>query len=383
LPILRQNFSERDPVKVGIAALLGIALLGVVLFSASPLVRALSSISYTAVFGDAGGLQVGDDVRLNGAKVGKVDKVRLDDDHVDVDFTVAHVGRLGLATRAVIKAGTVLGTKFLGVQPEGPGELAGGAVIPLERTNSPYDISQALSTLTRKSEQLDKRQLVQALNTINTTFADTPPALHSALDGVSRLSETLASRDVALRELLAHTNSVTGVVARRSDNLVRLVTDGDQLLTELNRRHEVIRQLLVNVTRVFDQLNGLVKDNRDQLQPALDELKDVLDLLNRNDKNLAAVVHGLNTFGGVLGDGVGGGPWAYSSIGNLIPTNLFPPLPLGSGISAAPSPAPGPGSNTGRNPAAGAPSMPLLGPLTDPQPAAGSSDSPHPTGAGR
>jgi len=92
MPILRQNFSERDPVKVGIAALLGITLLGVVLFSASPVVRALSSISYTAVFGDAGGLQTGNDVRLNGARVGKVDNVRLDDDHVDVDFTVTHVG---------------------------------------------------------------------------------------------------------------------------------------------------------------------------------------------------------------------------------------------------------------------------------------------------
>jgi len=355
MPILRQNFSERDPVKVGIAALLGITLLGVVLFSASPVVRALSSISYTAVFGDAGGLQTGNDVRLNGARVGKVDNVRLDDDHVDVDFTVTHVGRLGLATRAAIKAETVLGTKFLGVQPEGPGELPAGAVIPLERTNSPYDIAQALSTLTRKSEQLDKQHLVQALNTINTTFADTPPSLRSALDGVSRLSQTLASRDVALRELLAHANTVTGVVARRSDNLVQLVTDGDQLLTELNRRREVIRQLLVNVTRVFDQLNGLVKDNRDQLQPALDELKDVLDLLNRNDKNLAAVVHGLNTFGGVLGDTVGGGPWAYSTIGNLPPTNLFPPLPLGSGNSGLPLPGLGSGSNTGRNPAASAP----------------------------
>lgn len=331
MPLLTREFSERDPVKVGVAALLGIVLLGVALFSASPLIRALTSSSYTAEFADAAGLQTGDDVRLNGAVVGKVDKVGLAGEHVDVEFTVAHVGRLGTDTRAAIKAETVLGTKFLGIAPAGPGELPSGATIPLERTNSPYDISQALSTLTRKSEQLDKQRLTQALDTINTTFADTPPSLRAALDGVSRLSETLGSRDVALRELLGHTQVVTGVLARRSDNLVRLVSDGERLLTELNTRRVVVRQLLVNVTRVFEQLNGLVQDNKDQLRPALDELKDVLDLLNRNDKNLASIIHGLNMYAGGLGDAVGGGPWFFASIQNLPPTNLLSQLPLGSG----------------------------------------------------
>lgn len=359
MPLLKKNFSERNPVTVGVYTLVGIVALSVVLFGASPVIRLLTSSSYTAVFSDAGGLQVGDDVRLNGAAVGQVDQVRLDGEHVAVEFTVPHVGRLGTATRAAIKADTVLGTRFLGVRPEGPGELPAGAVIPLERTNSPYDITQALSTLTEKSEQLDKQKLAEALDTINTTFADTPASLRVALDGVSRLSQTLGSRDEALRELLAHAQTVTGVLAKRSDNFVQVVSDGDRLLAELNQRRRLIQALLVHVTEVFDQLNGLVKDNKDQLRPALEELKDVLDLLNRNDKNLAAVIHGLNMYAGGLGEAVGGGPWFYAFIANLPPTNLVPGLPVGSGNSGLPLPGLGSGSNAAP-PSSGAPSLPSL-----------------------
>lgn len=347
MPILSRSFIERDPVKVAIAAVVGIVVLTAGLFSISPVTRMLSTSSYTAEFDDAGGLQAGDDVRLNGAVVGRVESVRLAGEHVDVAFTVAHVGRLGTETRAMIKAATVLGTKFLGVQPAGPGVLPVGSTIPLERTNAPYDLTQALATLTQKSEQLDKKRLTDALNTINTTFGGTSDSLRSTLEGVSRLSQTFGSRDVALRKLLANSQTVTGVVAKRTDNLVRLVSDGDQLLTELNTRRKVIRQLLVNVTRVFDQLNGLVEDNKDQLRPAMDELKDVLDLLNRNDKNLAAIIHGLNMYAGGLGEAVGGGPWFYAFVQNLPPTNLLPPLPLGSGNTGLPLPGLGSGSNPG------------------------------------
>jgi phospholipid/cholesterol/gamma-HCH transport system substrate-binding protein len=316
MPLLG-SFADRDPVKVGVVGMIALAAVGLLLFNAVAIKSWLTEASYTAMFSEAGGLQSGDPVRLNGAEIGKVSSIELDGEHVAVEFTVKQVGRLGTETRASVSAESVLGTKYLGLTPAGPGELEHGAVIPLERTNSPYDITKALSTLTAKSGQLDKDKLNQALNTISDSFKDTPAPLRAALDGVSRVSQTVAQRDVALRELLVHARGVTDVLAKRSGDIVTLTAQGRQLLGELNERRQVIQELVVNVTRTIDQLHGLVTDNEDQLRPALDELNDTLDLLNRNDKNLATVIHGLGVYAGSLGEAISNGPWFAAYIANL------------------------------------------------------------------
>ncbi|HZZ50641.1 MAG TPA: MCE family protein [Pseudonocardia sp.] len=330
MPLLKKSFQERNPVTLGAVALVAFLVLVGAGLNAGPLLLSLTGSSYTAELTDAGGIKPMDFVKLNGVKVGAVDAVELDGEHVAVRFSMQKVGRLGTATRVSIKTSTVLGSKYLAVEPHGPGQLESGAVIPVERTDPGYDLTNALSSLSRTSEQLDKRQLTKALDAVSDTLANTPAPLRATLTGLNRLSRTLASRDAALRELLEHANSVTGVLAHRGSDLVTLVSDGNQLVAALNARRAVIQELLINVTATITQLDGLVRDNQRQLGPALDGLRDVLELLKRNDKNVAAAVHGLNTYAGSLGEAVGGGPWFFASVQNLPPTNFVPPLPLGA-----------------------------------------------------
>lgn len=229
---------------------------------------------------------------------------------------------LGDATGASIKTATVLGAKFLEVRPAGTGRLAEGSVIPLDRTSSPYDVQELLDTVTRKTADLDVNRVAESLTTVADTFADTPPELRSAMEGLGRLSQTISSRDAELRQLLDHTASVSAVLAERSGNITTLVTDGNMLLEELRARREVIRSLLLNITGVLHQLDGLVHDNERQLGPALAELEKVLDLLRRNDRNLAAAITGLDTYAGSLGEAISSGPWFFALVPNLPPTNL-------------------------------------------------------------
>ncbi|HEY2202887.1 MAG TPA: MCE family protein [Pseudonocardia sp.] len=347
MPLLTRSFSERNPVAVGAVAVTVLVVLLGLMLNAGPIYLAMVSGTYTAEFVDAGGLKPTDAVKLNGVKVGVVESVEIDGDHAAVRFSVQDVGRLGTGTRALVKTSSVLGSKFLGIEPHGPGRLPSGAVIPRERTDPGYDLTYALSRLSRTTEQLDTRRLTAALDTVSATLADTPAPLRGTLDGLRRLSGTLASRDDELRELLGHARSVTGVLARRSDDLVSLVTGGERLLAELNSRRAVIQQLLVTVTATVQQLDGLVTDNERQLGPALDQLRGVLDLLNRNDRNLAASIQGLNTYAGSLGEAVGGGPWFFASVQNLPPTNFVPPLPLGAHPLPSPPFPPSPPSPGG------------------------------------
>lgn len=325
--LTRKRFRERDPRKVGgVALVLVLAVLALAMTSGS-IYRSLTSTSYAALFTDAGGLVAGADVRVAGYTVGKVDSVDLDGARVKVSFSVEGPGNLGVLTGAAIKSATALGVKFLAVLPAGGGQLAAGTVIPLDRTNSPYDLTQILGQLTQRTEQLDTSQLAQALNTVSTTLQNTPQGLAGTLDGVNRLAQSVADQDQSLRDLLGQANTVTGVLAARDRQLSQLFDDGNLLFGELNSQRAVISQLLVTTTTMLNQLAGLVQDNQQQLQPALQQLQNVLNMLNSDNELLGSVLQGLNIYAGTLGESVGGGPWFYGYLANLPPTNLVPLLP--------------------------------------------------------
>lgn len=321
MPVLKRGRHERNPMKVGLVGIALVAALVAAALSSAGVHRALTSDSYSARFAEAGGLIVGDRVRLSGLNVGEVTDVQIEDGAVTVDFSLDG-GRLGKDTRASIKSATVLGKKFLQVYPAGLGEMPAGEQIPLERTTSPYDVQEQLATLSTKVADTDVNQLAASMDTLSDTLAGTPDRLKVAVNGVSRISQTIASRDEGLRSLLHSANGVTDLLAQRSGELTTLIGDGNKLLAELSDRRDAIRTLIVHTTETFNQLEGLAQDNSDQLKPALDELQGVLDLLNRNDKNLAATIEGLRNYTGSLGEAVSGGPWFYGYIPNLTASNL-------------------------------------------------------------
>ena len=223
--------AERNRVTVGAV---GIAfLIGLIITAFSydklPFIKGTSDCS--AYFAEAGGIKTGSDVRVSGMSVGRVSDIRLEGNKVRVDFTVRNGVELGERSEAAIKTETVLGTKMLELTPRGDGTLSG--TIPLERTKSPYDLPSALGDLTTTISGLDTNQLSKALTTLSQTFADTPPDLKTALQGVARFSDTLNTRDDALRNLLANANKVTSVLAKRSDQIAALVTNANALLLSL------------------------------------------------------------------------------------------------------------------------------------------------------
>jgi phospholipid/cholesterol/gamma-HCH transport system substrate-binding protein len=243
---------------------------------------------------------------------------------VDVTFALRHGGSLGQDTGASISTATLLGTKELEVDPAGTGTLAAGSTIPESRTESPYNLDQILTTLTTKASSINAGQVADAFNTISTTLKNSPPELRSALSGVQRLSQTIASRDTELTSLLSSASNVTGLLATRSQQIGILINDGNQLMQTLYERRSEIRDLLVNVTAVVDQLKGLSLDNQQKIGPALNQLQGVVNLLNANNVNLTKTIDGLGRFSLGLGEIVGSGPWFYAYVANIVPTNLGP-----------------------------------------------------------
>ncbi|ORI15477.1 MCE family protein [Rhodococcus sp. 1168] len=280
-------------------------------------------INYSALFTDAGGLMVGDDVTVSGVKVGKVEQIELADQEVRVEFTVRENIELGEATAAAIKTNTILGRKSLKVSPDGPGSIDVHDTIPSSRTNSPYSLTDALGDLSTTISDLDTQQLGDAMNVVSDTLSDTPPELRTALDGVSRLSQSINSRDESLQQLLERAESVTGILATRSDQINQLILDGNELFGELDRRRTAISQLITNISSVSRQLTGLVQENAEQMGPTLDKLNSVVAVLQKNNDNIAGALDGLGPYISALGEAVASGPFFNAYIQNILPSSWW------------------------------------------------------------
>jgi phospholipid/cholesterol/gamma-HCH transport system substrate-binding protein len=320
-----KRFSEMDKPKLGLIGVVTTVLLIAGALDLGNLVAAIQGGKYSAQFAEAGGIQPGDTVRISGVGVGEVRSVDLEGTHVEVVFTANGVD-LGDQTSAAIKTESALGTKFLGLTPRGEGKLSPGAEIPLSRTVAPYDITEAVGDLTRNTERIDVGRLSQSFDALSTTFANTPKDVQAALSGVRRLSETVASRDAALRGVLAHADSVTGVLAERNQEIVGILTDGSALLDEIRIRRETIRQLLIGVRGLTTQLSGLVTDNDQTLRPALAELRRSLVVLNKHADSLGKAMKNVAGFSRSLMEALGGGPFFYGYTANIAPTTFGPQL---------------------------------------------------------
>src|SRR5947209_2884552 len=262
--------ADRNRVTVGLVGIGIVVALVAAGFAYEKIPLLTGKSGYSAYFTEAGGIKPDSDVRVSGLSVGRVSSVKLDGTKVLVSFTVDDDVALGNRTEASIKTETVLGTKMLEITPRGDGKLQGA--IPVERTRAPYDLPTALGDLTSTISALDTTKLSSALTTLADTFKDTPPDLKVALEGVAKFSDVLDSRDAQLRNLLGDANKVTAVLGKRSDQIAKLVVNANALLAELLTQRNSVDALMTNLTAASRQISGLVKDNKTQLEPALDKL---------------------------------------------------------------------------------------------------------------
>ena len=335
-------FRDRNPVAIGAVSVAVIVGLLFVALNAAGLPVVGSGPEYRAVFANAAGLKVEDQVQVSGVKVGKVESVGLTEarDAVEVVFRADSPVPLGDQTRAVIRVRTLLGQKYLALEPDGDEELDGEDPIPLSRTTVPFDVVQSFEGLGETASEINKERLAEAFTTLSDTFRGTPPDVQAAFDGLSRLSEVIVDRDDQLARLLAASREVTQVLADQRTQFTQLLEDGNRLFQAVNAREEIIERLLVDVRALSIQIQGLVAEVGPELQPALARLDAATDIFVKNQNNLATYVEFVGPFVRLFSNTIGTGRWFDTFIQNIgafpvdavlaqIPAALGGQLPVG------------------------------------------------------
>jgi phospholipid/cholesterol/gamma-HCH transport system substrate-binding protein len=356
---------QRNPVLVGIVGLVVLAVIASGAFF-WPRLPGVAGTTYTAYFTEAAGLKTGDEVRVAGVRVGEVTAVGLarvtgqdakaggDATGRDTEAGGDATGRdataggdapgpdataqrvvvrvrfqvkdawVGDASTVAIKIRTLLGAKYLSVDPLGTGRQDPAEPIPTDRTASPFDVTQAFEQLSETVSAIDTEQLAASFRAVAETFRNTPPEVSAALDGLSRLSRTISSRDAQLARLVRSTRQVSDQLQAENSHLAALLRDGNLLLAEVQRRRDAISSLLTGTRQLAEQLTGLVADNRRQLAPALAQLDRVTEVLERNQANLIQALALAGPYYRLVGNTIGNGRWFDAYLCGLVPKNYLP-----------------------------------------------------------
>jgi phospholipid/cholesterol/gamma-HCH transport system substrate-binding protein len=316
-----QPMRERNPFWLGIAATGIIVLLVLVTLGFGAL--GLGQARYSAEFAQSGELRAGNTVRVAGMDVGQVTDTKLEGDHVLVSFRIDGGIQVGDDSTAAIKLATLLGSRYLELNPAGTDALPHNR-IPLTHTSVPYDLQQLLQTGTPLIEDLDSEKLKNALRAISNNLRGDGPRISAALDGLSRLSAVVVARKDQIAHLITNTGAVATLVNQRSDQLFSLMGQSNTLLRELLHRRDAIRGLLTDLASLTDQLRKTIGENQSQIGPLLDNAKELTDVLRGQDDSVDRALELIAPASRYLNNSIGNGPYldAYSPY-SILPDNAY------------------------------------------------------------
>ncbi|WP_299561596.1 MCE family protein [uncultured Mycolicibacterium sp.] len=321
-----RKYRESNLIRAGFIGVMVMVLIVAIGLQPERILQWATSIRHQALFTEAGGIAVGNDVTISGIKVGSVTDVRLQDGLALVTFTSDARYPLGSLTTAHIRTGSLLGERVLTLEPAGTGSLDSTDVIPTSRTSSPYSLTDAVGELAANTADTDTDALNRSLDTLSETIERISPRLGPTFDGISRLSRSLNERNENLAALLRSATEVTAVLAQRSDRLNTLLLNANDLLAVLDARRQAIVDLMANVTAVSRELRGLIADNEAELAPTLDRLNSVMAMLERNRENIAKILPSLKKFMLAQGETLANGPYYNAFVPNLMLAQTLQPF---------------------------------------------------------
>lgn len=314
------SFRDRNPFVIAGASLAAMLLL----LGGAVAIKPLTTHTYSigALFSDAAGVSTGAPVRVAGVQVGKVSSVTADRQHgrVVVKLAINDGVRLGPETRAEVALATLLGAKYVRLSGDVRNPvLKPGAVIPNERTSTPYDIFEIAKQGTHRIEQTDTAKLNELIKQLAAITDGKASSIQDLIHGVGALADAIAQRDAQLEDLIDRADTISGTLATKDQTLVALLEQSDGILKVLANRRDALADGIKQAALAIGQLSGIVATHKTELDGVLTTLHGTVDVLDERQDDLDAALAFLGEGAYGLSTAAAHGAWADVFVRSLGP----------------------------------------------------------------
>ncbi|PXY19537.1 MCE family protein [Prauserella muralis] len=250
----------------------------------------------SAYFDKTVGLYAGSSVRVLGIPVGEITDVRPEGGAVRVDMRVdvpvpENAG-------AVVVAPSLVSDRYVQLTPaydSGP-VLAGGAVIPKERTATPVELDDLYASLNELSTSLGpdganrRGALADVLDTAAANLDGNGRNLNDTVARLAELSRTLEGSKGDLFSTVRNLQSFTTMLARSDRQLTEFYDRLADVTTFLAEDSDDVGAALSALGRSLGEVRTFVEDNRELLSANVDKLAGITGVLVDQRAALAEVL---------------------------------------------------------------------------------------------
>ncbi|WP_099021011.1 MlaD family protein [Mycolicibacterium palauense] len=259
-------------------ALIGLSLFMVVAVTLTWLVYvtlrrdvAGGTLPYAAMFSDVFGLREGDDVRMAGVRVGRVENIELRGDLARVSFVVQNDQQMFGNTVASVTYQNVVGQRYLGLSLGSIGDrglLPPGSVIPVERTDPSFDVGTLLNGYEPLFSVLNPRDADNLTKGVIQSLQGDRASIAALVTQTSQLTDSIAGQDEELGAVITDLNAVMENLATYNSDLDQIIDEAQRTVSTFEARRPDLVSSMGSISRVVQQLSVIADD----VYPSLNEL---------------------------------------------------------------------------------------------------------------
>jgi phospholipid/cholesterol/gamma-HCH transport system substrate-binding protein len=242
-----------------------------------------STYTYKALFKDASGLQVSDDVRIAGVRVGSVTSIKVyrhknqqDSSLAQVSFTVEKSRPLPTSVEVLLRYRNLVGQRYLDINDDNgnPNDpmLKKGATIPLGQTQDALDLTALFSGFQPLFKGLDATQLNELSGEIISALQGEGGSLEYLLSHLADLTNSIADKDQVIGEVVDNLASVLTEIGDRDNQLASLVTNLQTWISGLAQDRSTIGSAIVGVDNLATTTASLLTQIRAPLRADIAQL---------------------------------------------------------------------------------------------------------------
>jgi phospholipid/cholesterol/gamma-HCH transport system substrate-binding protein len=237
--------------------------------------------SVLATFTDAGGVFTNQEVTYRGITVGQVGRMTVVPDGVQIQLLIDEETKIpedDVEARVMFKS--AVGEQFVDILPgsdDGP-YLSDGSEIPLEQTSIPVSTQDLLATLQAVLEGVPPDALKGAIDAAGEGLAGRGDDIATILNSLARLAELFADRAPEIRGILRNGTEVGGAFLRSKEDFAAAIRDLVIVSETLEGNTDELRRLLIGTNVTSEELVGLIRDSRPELNQTIADLAEINDI---------------------------------------------------------------------------------------------------------
>jgi phospholipid/cholesterol/gamma-HCH transport system substrate-binding protein len=293
--MIERTFGSHRLRNVTIVALVAVLIGGAyVLFSAGGGGRKV-----VAYFASAVGIYPGDQVRIVGVPVGKIDTIEPGPSDVKITMSVSDDVRIPKDAQAVMMSPNLVAARFIQLTPA----YTGGAVLPdggsidLARTAVPVEWDEVKEALTQLAVQLGPTSgsmqgpLGAVINQAANTFDGKGESFHNALRELSQVAGRLGDSRSDIFGTVKNLQVLVNALSASNEQIVQFagnVASVSQVLADSSRH---LDSTLGTLNKALSDIRGFLHENNSTLIDTVSKLNDFAQTLSDQSDNIEQVLH--------------------------------------------------------------------------------------------